>query len=263
MQEKLFRVLGQERRDLEESKEHQQRKPAAMKLYRAMGFLDALPPASDNKVPIDHFLVFGAMIDKVKARFKDFVTQYTQQGLRCKNLVLLGGVRVLIQHEIEKIESELGEQGLQQFLNQLKKTDKQTLTEVDLFRFMWSEYATDELKAAFEEGKNLFFINSTTITDGTNNPLTTKTTLEAWYETCRPTPGRCHSNVEKPYAMRTEKMLRLFLEKASKGLPKDSPRFSITWNSAPANEHLALPTFDDELAREFCTELALHKFLKE
>lgn len=268
MQKNLLRQRGKERRDLKENEHDQVLKEKALLLYRAMGFIDGFAHTPTNDAEIDHFLVFGAMIGAVEKRFKDFVAQYNQ-GLRCKHLALLGGVRKLREHEIKHIEEAFDEESLRQFLSSIHK-ERETLTEADLFRFVWERYATADMRTDFKEGVNLFFINATTKTAPNNRP-NTRSTIEAWYEACQPQLIRLHSdteyirihsNTEQPYAMRMEKTLRGFLEKKSKALPKGASHFSITWNCTSASKETKLPVLNDELAREFYTESVLDKILK-
>ena len=265
MQKNFLRPSGKERRDLVDSELDKKLRDKALKLLTNMGLVARVPHTT---ISVDYFFLFGAMIGAVERRFDDFLAQYNQKTLRCSNLVFLGGVRKLRQHEIEDIETKLGAQGLQAFLKQINKTDKKELTEADLLRFIWMQYAPDTMKVEFKENDNLFFINSTKTTDGTNKRPITVNTLEAWYETCGPINrkkfAKCHfhANVEQPYALRFEKTLRLFLEKTAQELASDRPLFYITWNSPQASQNLPISIYKDALAREFYTELTLKNFLK-
>lgn len=265
MQINFLRPRGKERRDLVDSELDKQRRDEAINLLTNMGFIAAIPHAAINT---DYFFLFGAMIGAVERRFNDFLAQYNQKTLQCRNLVFLGGVRKLRQHEIEGIEKKLGAQGLQDFLAQVSKAAPNELTETDLLRFIWMQYAPDAMKTEFKENDNLFFINASKTTDGANKRPITVNTLEAWYKACGPIDrdkfAKCHfhANVEQPYALRIEKTLRLFLEKQSQALGSDSPLFYITWNSPQASQQLPLAAYKDVLAREFYTELALQNFLQ-
>ena len=147
------------------------------------------------------------------------------------------------------------------FRSQVHQENETALTETDLFRFVWKTRATAQMQEHFTEGNNLLFVNATKTTDGTNDRPTTRTTLEAWHEDYHPEPGSCHANVEKPYGVRLEKTLKLFLAQQSWQL-KGNKRFSITWNSPRASRDLRLAVYKDELARAFNTELALRRFIE-
>ncbi len=256
MQEHFLRKPGQERRDLTDGESDSKVNEQAMALIQTMGFVDAIEKEDkESKKKIDHFLIFGAMIERIETRFKDCVAQH-EAGEQMGNIVFLGGVRPLRQHETTAVEGALDKEGLEAFLKKVGKTDKAALTEADLCRFVWEQYATAKMKTAFEEGKNLFFVNSTTTTEGTNDRPITKNTLEAWLNDCKPTPGRCHSNVEQPYATRLAHTLQLYLEQHSKAPEQEGKTFTITWNSAEAVPGLPLRVFLDEIARAFYTEYA-------
>ncbi len=125
------------------------------------------------------------------------------------------------------MEHELGATSFKAFLSQVNQPDKQTLTEADLFCFMWEMGATTSMKAALKKEENLFFVDATKTMDGTNNRPTTLTILEAWYEDYQPEPGSYHANVEQPHGLRIGKTLRLFLEKKSRVFGNSSKQFSI------------------------------------
>ena len=131
---------------------------------------------------------------------------------------------------------------------------------------MWTTRVPKEMKEAFQEGDNLFFVNANDITDPTekgNNRATTKTTLEEWLTSYQPEPGSCHANTEKPYGVRMEKLLKLLLEKKSQALQGTDSHFSITWNSPKAPPNLPLSVYKDELARAFRVEIELRRFYQE
>jgi hypothetical protein len=256
MQQHFIRKSGTERWHLVDTSQDQALRQPALELLRQMGFVEAIPYF---KAQSDYFLLFGAKLARMEQRFKDFLDQSTQGTLQCKNIVLLGGVRKLMEDEIATIQAELGTQ-YDQFLKSLDKQPTD-LTEADALRFIWQTKATTDLKTQFQEGKNLFFVNSTDITQGTNQRPTTGSTIEAWFADFKPTPGVCHANVEKPYGIRMEKNLRLLLEKHHQALGSTNQKFSITWNSPAASNSLLLTNYKDELARTFYQEYALKKYL--
>ena len=258
MQASFLRKSGKERRDLADTSLDQKVKEQAMPCLMQMGFVEAIPHTEINA---DYFLLFGAMIGGIERRFRDFMEQYSQGTLHCKNLVLLGGTRALRAHEIKEMKQALGVENFAKFLKKVQKIAETALTETDLFRFFWETYATEKIKERFKEGEHLFFVNDTN-TAGTNHRPTTQTTLEAWYKNYHPTPGSCHANVEQPYGMRMEKQLRLFLAQQAQRLEGNS-YFSITWNSPRASKGLCMAVYKDELAREFYMELQLRNFLLE
>ncbi|MCG8339973.1 MAG: hypothetical protein MI674_01680 [Cytophagales bacterium] len=252
MQENFLRRSGLERRDLGGDKPAQEVMEEALNLLRKMGFVDEIPPLA---VQADYFLLFGAFTGRMEERFEDFVSQYEQGTLQCNNIVLLGGFRKLREDELAKIESE--QASFEEFLKKVGKERKEDLTEADAIRFIWDNKATERLKENFKEQVNLFFINDTDTTQGTNQRPTTKSTIETWYDEFKPAPGPCHANVEMPYGIRMEKVLRTFLENASKEAGDNAPSFSITWNSPAATPHLSLAIYKDELARAFYQETKL------
>jgi len=228
----------------------------ALRLLRNMDFVDAIPHFQVNA---DYFILFGASLPRVEKRFNDFLVQYNAGTLQCKNIVFLGGIRKLQPSEIQTLRNTPGKI----FENFLKEIDKREvdLTEADILRFVWMTKATSTLKRKFQEPKNLYFVNATDITQGTNQRPTAATTVEAWLKDFLPTPGSCHANVEKPYAIRMEKVLRLALERYSRQLISPKNRFSISWNSPAVDNNLLLAVYKDELARAFCEEYKLKKYL--
>lgn len=259
MQANFIRKPGLERKDLKDNEEEQSLRPRALELLKLMGMVDEIP---HSEVSADYLLLFGAMLNRMRSRFADFLIQHNQKTFKCRNVILLGGVRKIMKGEMATIEHDFTDEYIQQLLTQVGKQDRSCLTEADLWRVVWDQEASEELKANFKEGKNLFFINSTQTTDGTNNRPTTKTTLEEWYATCQPEPGSCHGNVEKPYGVRMEKVLRILLSSKSKCLGTGSKRFSITWNSPAAVEKLPIAVYKDELARTFHEEILLKRVIK-
>jgi len=254
MQMHFIRKPGSERWDLIDSAQDQKLRPQVLDLLKRMGLVDAIPPTTVNA---DYFLLFGATLGRIEKRFTDFLEQYQTGTLNCKNIVLLGGVRYLQPTELDSIKQN---STFASFLKDRKKTEA-TLTEADLWWFVWQTKATDALKAQFQESKhNLFFVNATNITHGTNQRATTHTTLETWLEDFKPVPGKCHANVEKPYGVRIEKNLRYALEKYSRA-HESTQHFSITWNSPAAGDSLLLAVYKDELARAFHQEYDLKKYL--
>lgn len=254
MQTHFIRKPGSERWDLVDSAQDQKWRPQALALLKRMGLIDAIPHTTVNA---DYFLLFGATLSRMEKRFADFLEQYQAGTLQYKNIVLLGGIRYLQPAELDSIKQN---SAFEAFLKDRKKTEA-TLTEADLWRFVWQTKATDALKAQFQESKhNLFFINSTDTTHGTNQRATTHTTIETWLENFNPVPGKCHANVEKPYGVRIEKNLRYLLEKHSRA-HKSTQHFSITWNSSAASDNLLLAVYKDELARAFYQEYDLKKYL--
>jgi hypothetical protein len=256
MQEHFIRKPGLERWHLEDTEQDKELRTPALELLRNMHLVEAIPYLSVN---VDYFLLFGAKLPRMEQRFKDFLAQYNPGILQCKNIVLLGGVRKLMEDEVAVIQKELADE----YDNFLKRLGKQSteLTEADALRFIWQTKAIGNLKAQFQEGKNLFFVNSTDITQGTNQRPTTGSTIETWLTEFKPAPGSCHANVEKPYGVRMEKNLRLILEKHSQALGSANQKFSITWNSPAAANDLLLTTYKDELARTFFQEYLLKKHL--
>ena len=304
MQAHFLRKPTQELRDMAPAVVAPDVEDQAYALLRAMGFMDEIPHTA---VDADYFLLFGAFTTRKKTRFRDFLDQYEQEILRCRQLVLLGGIRYLREDEIADMQETLEKAGsslptflqarhkwaaFQQQLAQLRYDAQwlaalqyvpeqvqalslvgltelliqhkklptalahaKVLTETDAWYHLWEAYAPDLLKAAFQEGHNLIFVNDLKIgSEGVQRP-NTKTTIEAWYYTYRPQPGHIHANVEKPYAIRMEKALRTFLE----GLPPAERGFSITWNSPAAHTQLDLAVYKDQLARTFYQELLLRK----
>jgi len=256
MQANFLRKPGEERWHLSDSDQDEKSRASALALLKKMSMVDEI---SHTKANADYFLVFGGILPRIEQRFKDFVVQYSQGTLHCQNIVLLGGVRKLQANELISIKKRLGT-SLSHFLTRLHKEEEE-LTEADVLRFIWDTQATPALKLHFKEGKNLFLINSTATTQGTNNRPTTGSTIETWLRDFRPRPGSCHANVEKPYGIRMEKALRLCLEKYSRQLADDNTNFSITWNSPAADGNLSLAVYKDELARTFYQEYALKRFL--
>lgn len=254
MQASFIRKPGSERWDLVDSAQDQKLRPQALELLKKMGLVDAIPHTTVNA---DYFLLFGALLPRIEKRFNDFLEQYQAGNLHGNNIVLLGGVRNLQPEELASIKQN---SAFEAFLKDRKKTETM-LTEADLWRFVWQTKATNALKNQFQESKhNLFFVNSTDTTHGTNQRATTHTTIEAWLEDFKPAPGQCHANVEKPYGIRIEKNLRLLLEKHSRS-HSATQSFSITWNSPAAADNLLLAVYKDELARTFYQEYILKKYL--
>lgn len=304
MQAHFLRKPTQELRDMAPAVVTPDVQDQAYALLQAMGFIDEIPHTA---VEADYFLLFGAFTTRKKTRFRDFIDQYEQELLRCKQLVLLGGIRYLREDEIADIQETLEKAGsslptflqerhkwaaFQQQLAQLRHNAQwlaalqyvpeqiqdlplagltelliqhkklptalahaKVLTETDAWYHLWAMYAPDVLKAAFQEGHNLIFVNDLKIgSEGVQRP-NTKTTVEAWYYTYCPKPGHIHANVEKPYGIRMEKALRTFLE----GLPPEERGFSITWNSPAAHAQLDLAVYKDQLARTFYQELLLRR----
>jgi hypothetical protein len=256
MQQYFIRKPGLERWDLVDTPEEQEKREVALSLLSKMGFVNEIP---HSQTTAKYYLLFGATLPRMEQRFQDFVQQYNQGTLQCSHIVLLGGVRKLKEDEIASISSGLGDR-YADFVKTLNKQPKE-LTEADALRFIWEVHASNSLKAKFQEGKNLSFVNSTDITQSTNLRPTTGSTIEAWFTDFNPEPGICHSNVEKPYGIRMEKNLRLLLEKRSQALPNTSSHYSITWNSPAAKKGLLLSTYKDELARSFYQEYTLKKYL--
>lgn len=256
MQQNFIRKAGQERWDLQDNSQDVVLRNQALALLKKMGLVNEIP---HFQVDADYFLLFGATLSRSEQRFKDFVEQYTAGTLQCKNVILLGGVRKLQPSELDYIKDILGVS----FINFLAKLGKKEtdLTEADMLRFIWENEGPETLKSKFHESINLFFINSTDITQGTNQRPTTNSTIEAWLEECKPVPGKCHGNVEQPYGTRIEKNLRTCLEKYSRQLGVTSPKFSITWNSPAADDTLLLGVYKDELARNFYQEYNFKKSL--
>ncbi|OJW73505.1 MAG: hypothetical protein BGO68_03640 [Candidatus Amoebophilus sp. 36-38] len=256
MQENFIRKSGLERWDVIDTQEDKRLRTPALRLLRNMELVDAI---LHFQVNADYFLLFGATIPRAEKRFNDFLAQYNAGTLQCKHIVFLGGVRKLQPSEIErmKVISGISFAGFLKDLN-IKETD---LTEAHMLRFIWKTKATKRLKDKFQEPKNLFFINSTNITDGANERPTSINTIETWLKAYLPTPGSCHANVEKPYGIRIEKSLRYELEKYNRQLINVKKRFSITWNSSASDPNLLLAIYKDELARTFLTEYNLKKYL--
>jgi hypothetical protein len=152
MQQHFIRKSGTERWDLVDTDQAIKLRQPALELLNKMGFIEAVP---HFKVQVDHFLLFGATLARMEKRFGDFLDQYNQGNLSCKNIVLLGGIRKLLEKEITAIHTELGA-GYDEFLKILGKQSTE-LTEADALRFIWQTRATTNLKAQFQEGKNLFF----------------------------------------------------------------------------------------------------------
>ena len=258
MQENFIRKPGLERWDMVDSEVDKRLRTSALKLLRNMDLVDAIP---HFRVDVDYFILFGASLPRVEKRFDDFLTQYNAGTLQCKHIVLLGGVRKLQPSEITRMKA-IAIPGISfaDFLKELniKQSD---LTETHMLRFIWKAKATKLLKNQFQEHKNLFFIDCTNTTDGTNQRPTAITTVQTWLKDYLPKPGSCHANVEKPYGIRMEKGLRLELEKYSRQLVNLKKRFSITWNSPASDPNLLLVIYKDELARTFLHEYNLKKYL--
>jgi hypothetical protein len=254
MQTHFIRKPGAERWDLVDPAEDRQLRPQAMKLLKRMGMVEAMPRIGVN---IDYFLLFGATLSTMEKRFADFVSQYKTATIECKSVVLLGGVRYLQPAELDSLRQH---KAFSDFLKDQHKTEA-SLTEADLWRFIWQTKATAALKAQFQESKhNLFFVNATDVNYGTNLRATTHAAIEAWLEDFKPAPGKCHANIEKPYGVRMEQILRYALEKYSKE-HEFTQYFSITWNSPAASDKLLLAVYKDELARAFYQEYELKKYL--
>ncbi|MEL6606764.1 MAG: hypothetical protein AAFP88_00745 [Bacteroidota bacterium] len=248
LQAHFLRKPGQERTDIQDDSFDASTMAQAIQLLRQMSLVDEI--AYTPTQVVDYFLLFGAMTQRMTSRIQDFVKQY-EKGVRCKNIILLGGVRKLREHEITFLKGL--KMSFPAFLQKLGKQEKE-LTEADAFRAIWDTNVPTKTKVRFTEGKNLFFINSTDVTQGTNDRPTTGTTLDAWYDLCQPAPGHCHGNVELPYGIRMEKVLRTFLHKKGKG-------FSISWNSPAASEKLQIGVYKDTLARTFYQECKLKGYI--
>lgn len=256
MQEHFIRKPSLERWDVVDTEQDKKLRIPALRQLINMGFVNAIP---HFQVSVDYFILFGATLPRVEKRFNDFLVQYNAGTLQCKNIVLLGGVRKLQPSEIQALKNTPGNT-FETFLKKLKKRELD-LTEADMIRFVWMTKANNNLKRNFQEYKNLYFVNSTDITEGTNQRPTTTTTVEAWLRDFLPTPGSCHANVEKPYGIRMEKVLRLALERYNRQLISPKNQFSISWNSPVADNNLLLAIYKDELARAFCEEYKLKKYL--
>jgi len=234
---------------------------SALRLLRNMDFVDAIP---HFRVNADYFLVFGGPLSRVEKRFNDFLIQYNAGTLQCKNIVLLGNSRKLQPSEVEKIRNTLGIK-YGDFLKDIKKQGNQ-LTEADMLRYIWRTKATVNLKNKFQESVNLFFVTSAfvdtlDVIQGNKPSPSTANTIEDWVKGCIPTPGSCHANVEKPYAVRMEKTLRLALEKYSREPLETKKPFSITWNSPAADNDVLMAVYKEELARAYSQEYELKKYL--
>lgn len=255
MQVNFIRKPGLERWDLVDLEEDQQLRSQALSLLQTMGFVQATPTTA---LQVDYFLLFGATLSRIEKRFTDFLNQYQTGKLICKNVVLLGGVRYLQPAELDTLKKD---HHFESFLKELNKVET-LLTEADVWRFIWQTKANSALQEEFKESKdNLFFVNSTNITHGTNQRATTHTTLEAWLEDFKPTPGACHGNVEKPYGPRIKNNLEYVLAKKYYKNNPGAQRFKISWNSPAANEDTLLSVYKDELARCFYQEYMLKKEL--
>jgi hypothetical protein len=261
MQENFLRKSGLERWDLVDTAQDVRVRTAALKLLKNMGFVDAI---SHFKVSPDYFLLFGDSLPSVERRFNDFLEQYNAGTLQCKNIILLGSARGLKSDELRRIKDTLGN-NFKDFLKDINKKESE-LTEADMLRYIWRTKAIINLKNKFQESKNLFFINSALINalktiQGKPQRATTSDTIVDWIKGCIPTPGSCHANVEKPYAVRMEKVLRLALEKYSREPVSLEKPFSITWNSPASDNNLLMAVYKDELARAYSQEYELKKYL--
>jgi hypothetical protein len=261
MEEHFLRKPGVERWDLADTEQDTKARTEALRLFRNMDFIDAIP---HFKVNVDYFLLFGATLPTVEKRFADFIAQYNSGTLQCKNIVLLAGDRKLRPQEIERMKNTSGV-NFRDFLKDINRKESE-LTEADIMRYIWRAKAPASLKRNFQESKNLFFVTSAfvkalnTIQGNTQRP-TTATTIEDWIKGCIPTSGSCHANVEKPYAVSMEKTLRLALEKYSREPVDLKKPFSITWNSPAADTNLSMAVYKDELARAYSQEYELKKYL--
>jgi len=261
MQKHFLRKSGLERWDLADTEKDKRLRSQALPLLKQMGMVDAIPA---QPAAVDYFLLFGATLETMEVRFRDFLAQDKAQHpagtLSCKNLVFLGGNRKLTKNELEKIKRVLAK-NFKDFLKEINKKES-SLVETDLWRFLWRTKASKAMKRQYSEEKgNVIFINATEVSGGKNNRPTTDATLDEWIATYQPTPGSCHGNVEKPYSIRMEKVLRLKLEQYNRTLPTGSNHFSISWNSPAATNSLPLAIYKDELARAFYQEYLLKEYL--
>lgn len=255
MQEHFIRKPGLERWDLVDTTADTKVRTSALKLLKNMDMVDAIP---HFKVNADYFILFGSTVPIVEMRFNDFLKQYNAGTLQCKNIVFLGGTRRLQPSEIERMKV-ISSVIFASFIKELNKQEAE-LTEADMLHFMWKVKAPSGLKYNFQERKNLYFVKSTNITTANQRPGATDT-IRTWLREYIPTPGSCHANVEKPYAIRIEKALRHELEKYSRELITIKKHFSITWNSPASESDLLLSVYKDELARAFTEEYNLKKYL--
>ncbi|MEL7063813.1 MAG: hypothetical protein AAFP00_08745, partial [Bacteroidota bacterium] len=85
MQENFLRKPGTERRDLANSQLDTKVQAEAMDLLSQMELVEEIPHTHVN---VDYFLLFGAMLPKIETRLTDFIQQYNQGTLHCKNIVL-------------------------------------------------------------------------------------------------------------------------------------------------------------------------------
>ncbi len=170
----------------------------------------------------------------------------------------MGGSRKLRNFEIESMLKA----DKKKFNKFLKKKNKKInlLDESDMLEYLWHKNAPTILKIYYNnKTKRLIFVNPI-INSGPNNRPTTLDGLELWYKKFLPPPGNCHSNVEKPFGLRMEKVLRTLLEKHSE---KSNPKkFRITWTSPKAMNNITLAAYKDELARAFYQEIELRKVIK-
>jgi hypothetical protein len=257
MQKHFLRKSGLERWDLADTEKDKKLRPQALPLLKQMGMVDAIPA---QPAAVDYFLLFGATLETMEARFKDFLAQHKAGTLPCKKLVFLGGARKLTKNELEKLRKVLAK-NFKGFLKEINKKEAR-LVETDLWHFLWKTKAPKAMKQQYSEEKgNVIFVNATEVSLGKNNRPTTDATLDEWITTYQPTPGSCHGNVEKPYSIRMEKVLRLKLEQYNRTLPTGSNHFSISWNSPAASNNLSLAVYKDELARAFYQEYLLKEYL--
>ncbi len=229
-------------------------KTKTIPLFRKMGYIDKIP---DSIINCTHFLLFGAKIQRIQSRYKDFTRQYQNETLKTNNLVFLGGLRTLFNDELINLNKK--KKKLNSFLKKYNKEEHE-LSEADLFIYTWDNENTESLKKEFIKEKNLFFINDTNSKMWKSYRPTTSSTLRYWLEYYPPkeTTVYIHANVENPYGKRmkytTINILKDFKFKSGTKI------FYITWNSLEADiEKISIRTFLDTIARDFYEQRKLFK----
>ena len=252
LQNNFLRRPGQERWELNDTLGNHINRASVLQWLQQMALTTAIPPVARE---VDYFLLFGALYSSAYKRLEDWRRQYNKGLIRCKQLVLLAGNRQLLPREIAAMRQQVGDSAFQRWRQRMGRAKTQ-LTEALLWEFLWEHCVSTSVQKKFIRGKNWLLINETGYHPLKHRP-TTSSTLFAWHALYHPSPGRCHANVEKPFAVRMEKTLRTFL------LEAHTPGgWTITWNSAAAAPELPLAVYCDCLARTFYQELQLQAVKK-
>ena len=256
MQNKWLREWGFTKDNMMDLDISTEKRKKSLKLIKQLGFKDG--ELIEEVISCKYLLSFSATMWRAKRRVKNMVEQIKSGNVISKNIVFLGGNRRLEGEEITEIEDTID---ISLFLKSCGKKHVSHLNAADLNKYLWrySKLIPIEMKLAFKEGKNLFFVDCDHYKKYTN-PVSVQEMMYSWLEKYHPVPGHCHGSVEQPYGLRIGNVVGHILSLRNKG---KNDKFTLSWQLTSARRGLWLSGYIDEIARALFHEKLILDSIKD